>query len=251
MIKAMVANTTASELSERLVTIISRNDVDTVKSLFNEINRIEKLEDTTINIRWALSSGIYNAVKNNNKEMVELLLKHDASPYGIITDGKSTLIAAVKNNNKELVDLLLKASVDPSGVDVHEGGLSDELTRRTALMFATINGYNEIVSILLDAGADSNLVNKEGLTALHFAVDNGFTDTVKLLLEKSKAIDVNSQDRLGNTALIKAVEACNKDVVKLLLDAGANRELANIQGNTPLTIADRKDCKEISDLLRD
>lgn len=56
------------------------------------------------------------------------------------------------------------------------------LPRRTALQCAAYSGFLECVQILLEAGAEVNLQDDEGITALHWAASAGHLATVSLLL---------------------------------------------------------------------
>ncbi len=51
--------------------------------------------------------------------------------------------------------------------------------------------------------------------------------------------------------MIKATKKGHKDIAKLLLDKGANPDIANVQGNRALQIAKRKGYKEIVQLIND
>jgi len=50
-------------------------------------------------------------------------------------------------------------------------------------MFAAQQGFNDVVKLLLDAGADPQVVGKHGLSAIGFARQNGHKETERLLLE--------------------------------------------------------------------
>ena len=118
----------------------------------------------------------------------------------------------------------------------------------TALIFASQNGYKEIVELLLAKGADVNVKDIYGVTALmgasYSGVDlHGHKDVVELLL--AKGADVNVKDIYGRTALIRASHKGNKDVVELLLAKGANINAEDNIGETALKVAYDKDVEQL------
>ncbi|OHT17555.1 hypothetical protein TRFO_02621 [Tritrichomonas foetus] len=74
----------------------------------------------------------------------------------------------------------------------------------------------EIVNILIDHKADVNLKNINGSTPLHFASENGFDKIVEILIKKGKA-DVNLTDNLKFSALHFASAGGFTNVVNLLM----------------------------------
>jgi ankyrin repeat protein len=86
---------------------------------------------------------------------------------------------------------------------------------RTALMIAARNGHTDIVSALLDRGAEVEAKDSIDLTALMLAVQNGHTDIVSALLERGA--DVNAVRRDGTTALMFAALKGHAEIVSTLL----------------------------------
>jgi ankyrin repeat protein len=82
-------------------------------------------------------------------------------------------------------------------------------------------GFNNLntVRLLLDRGCDSNAKNDYGLTALHSASFRGYQEMIKLLLEYGANIDSNYN---GETPLCHAVDWRRASCVELLLERGAN-----------------------------
>jgi ankyrin repeat protein len=73
-------------------------------------------------------------------------------------------------------------------------------------------------------GGDVNICNQWGYTLLMKACRHQFTiDTIKLIL--SKKIDINKQNMMGKMALMYAANFCDFEVVKLLLDYGADMDI--------------------------
>lgn len=85
------------------------------------------------------------------------------------------------------------------------------------------------VKALLDAGADVNAGNRYGATALAFACDKGHTEVVKLLLEKGA--NPNSKDTFYNSTPINwAVQKGHAEIVRALLEKGAEGEAGALAG---------------------
>ncbi|KAL8450403.1 hypothetical protein Emag_003249 [Eimeria magna] len=80
---------------------------------------------------------------------------------------------------------------------------------------------------------DDSLVNVTGegrMTALHFAADRGFVDIVRLLIDRGA--DVNHTDDSGETPLHVAIAADQNEIVAMLIDAGADTSIKNNEGNS-------------------
>jgi len=111
---------------------------------------------------------------------------------------------------------------------------------RTALMHAATEGLAEMVNVLIAGGASVNLVDREnGQAALHFASQGWHIEVVKKLINSNAQVDV--VDKFGNSPLWRAVfESKGRgEVIKMLLDAGADKNLANLKGTSPLILSKR------------
>jgi len=90
----------------------------------------------------------------------------------------------------------------------------------TPLALACLNGNEQLVELLLAAGADANAPERGGETALMTASRTGKPGAVKVLL--AHGADVNAHERRGQTALMWAAAEGNTEVVRLLIAAGAD-----------------------------
>ena len=89
-----------------------------------------------------------------------------------------------------------------------------------ALLASTKTEKSEkVAELLVAAGVDPNAHQKNGMTVLMSAVFNGQEDVVKVLLEKGADVKLNAA---GYNALSLSVERGNKAIVKMLLAAGAD-----------------------------
>jgi ankyrin repeat protein len=122
----------------------------------------------------------------------------------------------------------------------------------SAYLYAGAEGRVEILKLTLAAGADLKATNRYGGTALIPAADRGHVEVVRRLLATEIAVDhVND---LGWTALLEAVilgdgGPTHVEIVRLLLEAGADRSIADREGVTPLEHARAAGYDELIALL--
>jgi len=90
---------------------------------------------------------------------------------------------------------------------------------------------------LIEEGANINQSGVNEWTALHFAAQNNDVIIGKLLIENGASID--AQDKYGNSTLWRATFSSkgNGDFITMLLDAGANKNLNNLSGISPIELA--------------
>ena len=105
----------------------------------------------------------------------------------------------------------------------------------TAMMMAAMNGHEATVRLLLEKGADIHARDEHGKTALMTASWQGHEAMLRLLLEKGAGI--HGRDADGMTALMRAAEFRNEASVRLLLETGADVEAVDEYGRTTLMIA--------------
>lgn len=135
-------------------------------------------------------------------------------------------------------------------------GIINELDREhdTAIMKACRDCHTvNVVAFLLENGANINDKEYRDLidqTPLIIAAFNGCTDIVKMLLDAGANIEHKNDQ--GENALISAAQEGNIDTVKLLLDAGADVNQTNTDGETALDLAIRlRQKKELIEILRE
>jgi len=143
-------------------------------------------------------------------------------------------------DNQQLVDLI------STGADVNVHDRSG----RTPLMHAAIDSKVDMMATLIDNGANVDIQDKAGWCALHFAAQESSFDSCKLLLENKAAVDV--QDIHGNTPLAKAVFNSRGygEVIELLRSYGADINLKNKHGVSPLELANTIANFEVARFIR-
>lgn len=113
----------------------------------------------------------------------------------------------------------------------------------SAFLYAGAEGRNEILKMTLAAGADLKSTNRYGGTALIPAAHHGHVEAVRILL--ATKIDKDHVNKLGWTALLEAIilgdgGSAHTEIVRLLVASGANVNLPDRDGVTPLAHARRR-----------
>jgi hypothetical protein len=111
------------------------------------------------------------------------------------------------------------------------------------LFLACSRGYDPIVRLFIDTGADINQQNSCGRTPLMSASFNGHKKTVLLLIDKGA--DINKCDYDEWTALTYACRKGFQDIVQMLIDNGASIDEVCEHSISPLEIAKLNEHKEI------
>jgi ankyrin repeat protein len=195
------------------------------------------------------------AVHKDNQDMVELLLPF--LPLEFRDKNQNTALhTAVSSNNLRLVDYLLKRGLpmDSRGsggqmpihlAAIYSSEMIQELSARkadlnardlfgnTPLHAAVKMGSIQAVQALLGLGADVDPVNDERETPLHKAIKRGSEMKVKLLLEHKA--NPNAVNKRGDSPLHLAVSE-NSELVEILLSAGAEVNVPDKDGKTPLDL---------------
>ncbi|WP_339046399.1 ankyrin repeat domain-containing protein [Candidatus Mesenet endosymbiont of Agriotes lineatus] len=179
-----------------------------------------------------LNEQLFDAVKNENVEEVELLIEKGADVNAQDRCGCTPLYWVY--GNVEIMRLLLEER---------------EAARKhvsTPLCAAIEDGNIEVVRLLIEKGADVNAQGECGNTPLHLAAKNGHTDVAQFLI--GNGADVSAQDEYGNTPLHLAAKNGHTDVARFLIGNGADVDAQSVYG-IPLYLAVERGNIEVFFLL--
>ncbi|XXG94925.1 hypothetical protein Hte_001184 [Hypoxylon texense] len=196
-------------------------------------------------------NAMCRAAMMNDVEMVRLLADSGCEVDSNRSDGRHSLHDACAWGSQQVIEELLKRGAAPDHLDEDKippiavastWGLiraikqmipaSSKDSISLALVYAARYGYHEIVTTLLDAGADINYQDGFGNTPLQFSCWNSNSRVTQLLLPRMP--DINRPDNDNFTATADAARRGAFECLKLLLDAGADPEIESSSGKKPL-----------------
>jgi len=192
------------------------------------------------------------AIENEQGEVVAILEAAALSASHQVNKSKKApasygkrIFDAVKSNDLESVIRLSKGYAGNSVIDEYKDPLGC-----TALLMAARLGLEEVVLVLIAAGADVLAIDSNSDGVVHNSVREGHEATCLLFLEDD-GIDVDALDSSGLSPLHLAVQNNHLACVKILLDKGADVNIEAPSIGTPLQIAIESDFVEISTLLEE
>jgi len=246
----------------RLHAAITGKSLECVKIMLDylPVDCIGTNQDTPLH--FASNSGL--------NDIAAILLERGADPNQTNEDLEASLHFAARKGHLKMAELLFD-----NGADIDAADKDGE----TALFFASESGHSDIVKYLLSKSAKLTK-NKRGITCLHiasackeglecvkllleyvplncmdidkdsplnYAVAEGNKNVVKFLLEKGA--EFHGKNNLGRTCLHIATEQGHLEIVKMLVENNADISAENNEGETPLVLAERLGIDDVAEYL--
>lgn len=199
--------------------------------------------------RSTMTSPLQGAIFEDHLEYAEFLLKNGARLEGPEWDKfcpMDSVLESPKGKQAELLKLLIKYGLDTRYLSTF-GEDYLNLTLRTSIICDI--EVLEIVKILLDSGISANILNQDDAPPLFFATILKNTELMSLLIENGADVNFKSENCKGYFPLIFAIDNNNEDVVELLLSRGADINAKNENGCTALHFAIDQRLEKIIKLL--
>ena len=174
----------------------------------------------------------------NVGNLLNMVPQKSLSDYIKLSDGDTFLLRAARehegpNRSAEALYLLKRGFKDINALDKVKGF--------SAMHYACIHGDVKLVQILLKYGANVNIKTKfEEFTPLYLATLYQRENVVRILL-KQKGIEVDAKTSRGRTALHEAAmytSESQENILRLLLESRANRNISDKNGMTPMDLTD-------------
>nr|XP_044988818.1 ankyrin repeat and KH domain-containing protein 1 isoform X2 [Jaculus jaculus] len=229
-------SSSAAQVDTRsLAEACSDGDVNAVRKLLDEGRSVnEHTEEGESLLCLACSAGYY--------ELAQVLLAMHANVEDRGNKGDITpLMAASSGGYLDIVKLLLLHDADVN---------SQSATGNTALTYACAGGFIDIVKVLLNEGANIEDHNENGHTPLMEAASAGHVEVARLLLDHGAGINTHSNE-FKESALTLACYKGHLDMVRFLLEAGADQEHKTDEMHTALMEACMDGHVEVARLLLD
>ncbi len=215
---------------------------------------------------YALPTGqsvLQIAAIAGKNEAAEALLEKGADVEAADRTGNTALHVAAQTGNVELTKKLLvkganpnrktgKAAPPPSGL---AGVFFRQIGEQTPLLLAARANHEEVMRALVAAGADPKLTAQDGTTLLMQAASSGHVNVVKYAYELSPDIKAITDRKTtvmhasvtGSMQSAKQPEIC--EVIQFLADKGAELDPEDVNGRTPIIVADVLPIDKAVDLL--
>jgi ankyrin repeat protein len=157
-------------------------------------------------------------------------------------DGSTPLILAILRNNEDVAQFCVEFG-NLASINIEDDN------GRTALHHASNVGNCDVVKLLIDSGADTSEVDNDGDSAMHIASSHGHFDVVKILAKRIGPGAFDLRNEFGNTPLIRASLVGAIDIVKFGVEFGAQTiNTQNNHGMTVLSYFTYHDYDEDVDI---
>ncbi len=210
---------------------------------------------------------VFAAMENDDLQMLRYRLESDPNLARVKDlNGNSLLLAAIYLENHEALDLLLESVSSLLAEEAAALGRADRLVELFdageaspddlapdgfgLLHLACMYGHRETVEMLLDRGASREMVSKHKMKVrpIHSAAAGKKIDIVRLLLDRGA--DVNATQGAGWRLIHHAAQQGNREFVDLLIEHGAKVSVLNDRGQSPEDIARGLRYEDLADYLK-
>ena len=195
------------------------------------------------NAQSAAGRELQAAVERDDGVTLQRLIAAGVPLDPVDAAGRTPLLIAVERNHGGAAALLIAA-----GANINAQAANAD----TPWLLAGALGRADMLRLMIPKGPDFSIRNRFGGNALIPACERGHVEAVRVLL--TSAIELNHVNNLGWTCLLEIVilgegGPRHVEVTRLVLAAGANPNIADKDGVSPLAHARRKGQREVAGLI--
>lgn len=210
------------------------------QSTVRAFNRLSGLKPQALPMISEIDLQLLEAARTGDNEHIPQLLSKGANPNVFGEDGYNALMLAAKYASPENVKALVDAGANMETEFYLHGA--------TALGFAIEGKRYDVVTALLNLGANVNAQSYTRATSLITAAAQNDIEMARILLDAGA--DINMCNMHNKSALFAAVQMGHPEMVKLLLDSGADVNIRDFQSKTAFMHASQKGHTKIIEMLR-
>lgn len=186
----------------------------------------------------------FRAIQEQDLKTIKKYIARGQNIHATNRRGRTALMMATYNHHVELAALLIEA-----GASVNQ---QDDM-KNSPYLYAAAEGYVDILR-LMKGKIDPTVTNRYGGIGLIPACERGSVEAVEWILNNTTS-NIDHINNLGWTPLLAAIilgdgSSHYQRIVELLLSSGANPNIADKDGVTPLEHAEKSSYAEISKILQ-
>ena len=236
----------SNELIELLIYTIKNYhffSLNIIELLIKDAIKLKKIDKLNrINLFSIIASCFSSSPKDKGILIIDLLSRYGIAVSQVNKAGQTPLIYAIENNKPlKIIKSLINKSCNLDIVD----NFGDTAIFKALKEIDSSTKIYKILNCLLTYGAKLDIKDKDGNTPLILAIENNLSKTIIKCLINKKII--NEVDKKGETALLKMLKPFGNyteeetyNIIKLFIENGANLNIQDLSGRTPLIYAIEK-----------
>lgn len=191
----------------------------------------------TSTISGVMETALYRAAANGHTDMVRHVLSRELRTEATSVNGDTALYRCVAQGHTAIALLLLQSGADPNILAASQREAEAQLLGEAPLYRAVYDNNKSLVVLLLEYGALVDAKNRNSETALYRATYGNGGDVniageiVKLLVEKGA--DINFETAMGDTPLQRVMRTNYRPVVDIMQEFAKDSGIENIAPAVP------------------
>ena len=222
---------------------------------YTPLKTIKLLVENNANLDYKSSDGlsVLHAIdydKDDSLEKLQYFINNGVDVNSVDANDRNCLYHLSNDSHLEHAKLLINEGIDINNTDTSGHNILHFLARHFSKVDIE-SSQSKLIQLLIDAGANPHVFEKQNHTPLMLASQSGNIGIVKVLLKNKVNVNQQYKDKngTGDTALMLATDYyINWEIVEILRKAGANPNL--VKGKTACWNMDKKDLEKFKNITK-